>query len=156
MSKFSLKIIPNEISGTAQIYLIISFLDKFLKDAKSSERIKDYGNNTIKDSMPELVQSFFDENISLEDIADLKTNLENVINRSPVITITLSDIPDRSMKLKLVSWLRNINPICLIEFLSDPTIIGGLIIRSDRRRYDLSLRNKLENNKYNQGVLLDV
>ena len=90
-------------------------------------------------------------------MSELKIQLDKIIETSTVTTITLSDIPSTEMKMKIVSWFRSINSLAMVEFLTDASIVGGLIVRTEKRRYDLSLRKILENVDVNKiGILNDV
>lgn len=62
----------------------------------------------------------------------------------PVLHITLAAIPSPVLKKQLVGWVRtNCHPEALVEFVSDSTLGGGVVIRTPDHIYDHSFRGKL-------------
>ena len=57
----------------------------------------------------------------------------------------------------MVSWLRTINPFVLVEIIVDESIIGGVILKTDKKRIDLSISSVLLGNKDSiKGILNNV
>ena len=110
-----------------------------------------------KIELPEMMQYFFEDSIEWNHLSELKKELEGIISTSPTITLTLSGIPSNKFRMRIVSWLRTINPFVLVEFIIDSMIIGGLILKTDKKRIDLSISSLLLENKDSiKGVLSNV
>jgi len=159
MSKYSLKQMPSEITSLSQLQQVRVWIDELFSKQRSdiASKKNDTTNKLDKNNLPECIQCFFSSEVTWENLSELKIQLDKIIETSTVTTITLSDIPSTEMKMKIVSWFRSINSLAMVEFLTDASIVGGLIVRTEKRRYDLSLRKILENVDVNKiGILNDV
>ncbi len=145
MSEFQLKALPKQITSMAQIYQIISYIDDSLSSKRKIETFHKAGVKGKVDQieLPEIMQCFFSDKISWYDIADLRNKLDSIVKTSPVITITLSGIPSTEFKIKITTWFRTLNPFILIEIIVDESIIGGCLVKTERRELDFSMRSSL-------------
>ncbi|MEI7838646.1 MAG: hypothetical protein WCI37_02555 [bacterium] len=146
MSNYKMKALPKQITNLAQIYQIIGYIDNSLSSKLKAETSLKAGlNNKFEQiELPEIMQSFFSDKISWFDLANLRKQLDEIAKTAPVVTITLSDIPNAEFKMKVTSWFRSINPFILVEIMVDELIIGGCIIKTERREIDLSIRKSLK------------
>ena len=159
MSEYKLKGLPKQISNLAQIYQLISFIDSAISEKRSVEAANKAGIKAkiTKIELPEMMQYFFEDSIEWNSLSELKKQLEGIISSSPTVTLTLSGIPSNKFKTKMVSWLRTINPFVLVEIIVDESIIGGVILKTDKKRIDLSISSVLLGNKDSiKGILNNV
>jgi F0F1-type ATP synthase delta subunit len=159
MSEYKLKGLPKQISNLAQIYQLISFIDSAISEKRSVEAANKAGIKAkiTKIELPEIMQYFFEDSIEWNHLSELKKQLEVIITSSPTVTLTLSGIPSNKFKSKMVSWLRAINPFVLVEIIVDESIIGGVILKTDKKRIDLSISSVLLVNKdLIKGILNNV
>ncbi|MEI7759044.1 MAG: hypothetical protein WCJ05_02590 [bacterium] len=159
MSEYKLKGLPKQISNLAQIYQLISFIDSAISEKRSVEAANKAGIKAkiTKIELPEMMQYFFEDSIEWNHLSELKKQLEAIISSSPTVTLTLSGIPSNKFKTKMVSWLRTINPFVLVEIIVDESIIGGVILKTDKKRIDLSISSVLLGNKDSiKGILNNV
>jgi F0F1-type ATP synthase delta subunit len=159
MSEYKLKGLPKQISNLAQIYQLISFIDSAISEKRSVEAANKAGIKAkiTKIELPEMMQYFFEDSIEWNHLSELKKQLEGIISSSPTVTLTLSGIPSNKFKTKMVSWLRTINPFVLVEIIVDESIIGGVILKTDKKRIDLSISSVLLGNKDSiKGILNNV
>ena len=159
MSEYKLRGLPKQISNLAQIYQLISFIDSAISEKRSVEAANKAGIKAkiTKIELPEMMQYFFEDSIEWNHLSELKKQLEGIISSSPTVTLTLSGIPSNKFKTKMVSWLRTINPFVLVEIIVDESIIGGVILKTDKKRIDLSISSVLLGNKDSiKGILNNV
>jgi hypothetical protein len=159
MSEYKLRGLPKQISNLAQIYQLISFIDSAISEKRSVEAANKAGIKAkiTKIELPEMMQYFFEDSIEWNHLSELKKQLEAIISSSPTVTLTLSGIPSNKFKTKMVSWLRTINPFVLVEIIVDESIIGGVILKTDKKRIDLSISSVLLGNKDSiKGILNNV
>ena len=159
MSEYKLKGLPKQISNLAQIYQLISFIDSAISEKRSVEAANKAGIKAkiTKIELPEMMQYFFEDSIEWNHLSELKKQLEVIITSSPTVTLTLSGIPSNKFKTKMVSWLRTINPFVLVEIIVDESIIGGVILKTEKKRIDLSISSVLLVNKdLIKGILNNV
>ena len=159
MSEYKLKGLPKQISNLSQIYQLISFIDSAISEKRSVEAANKAGIKAkiTKIELPEMMQYFFEDSIEWNHLSELKKQLEGIISSSPTVTLTLSGIPSNKFKTKMVSWLRTINPFVLVEIIVDESIIGGVILKTDKKRIDLSISSVLLGNKDSiKGILNNV
>jgi hypothetical protein len=82
------------------------------------------------------------------DRKELGTFLQEVIDKAPVLSISLQADPSALFLQKLCIWLRqNIHPQLLIQVGLRPTIGAGCVIRSTNKYFDFSLRQHFANKK---------
>jgi hypothetical protein len=80
-------------------------------------------------------------------VTALASELERHLESAPNVTITLAAPAPHGLKIELVRWLRdNILREVMVEFLVNPDISGGMILRTRNKVYDLSFRTKLLEN----------
>jgi F0F1-type ATP synthase delta subunit len=76
----------------------------------------------------------------------LKTFLEAVREKSPVLHFSFSVNPAPRFLERLIVWLRReIDPNVLIQIGLEPTIGAGCVLRTTNRFFDFSLRNYFAN-----------
>ena len=159
MSEYKLRGLPKQISNLAQIYQLISFIDSAISEKRSVEAANKAGIKAkiTKIELPEMMQYFFEDSIEWNHLSELKKQLEGIISSSPTVALTLSGISSNKFKSKMVSWLRAINPFVLVEIIVDESIIGGVILKTDKKRIDLSISSVLLGNKDSiKGILNNV
>ena len=159
MSEYKLKELPKQISNIAQIYQLISFIDEAISEKRSVEAANKVGmkSKITKIELPEMMQYFFEDSIEWNHLSELKKELERIINTSPTVTLTLSGIPSNKLRMRIINWLRAINPFVLVEIIVDSSIIGGLIVKTDKQRIDLTISSLLLENKDSlKGVMSNV
>ena len=84
--------------------------------------------------------------------------LENYLDKSPTMRITLAAIPSLSVKHSIAAWLRaNVSPALLVDFRFNSALLGGMVVVCGSHIYDWSLRRQLLESKAKlDGVLKSV
>ena len=157
MPNFKLKGLPKQVANSAQIYQIISYIDNSYSNKRSIEASNRAGvkSHIEKIELPEIMQYFFGEKISWEDLGNLKQELLEIIKTAPVVTLTLSSIPSSSVRTKFVAWFRAISPVVLVEIIVDESIMGGVIVKTERRKLDFSISSVLPLGKKSLKEVVD-
>jgi predicted transcriptional regulator len=71
----------------------------------------------------------------------LIADLDAILHKGNVITITLAAQPSNSVKAKLVAWCRKeISPDVLVNFSFNKSLLGGMVVRAGSRVFDWSFR----------------
>ena len=121
--------LPSDIQDTEQIVDLLEDLQ--------SNRLKSQLSNAFFRANPRFSQ----EPQALEMIINyLQTILENPLE----LKVTFAQDPDEVLILELTEWVRdNLGHNILLRTDVDPMLIGGVVIRSPQRIYDLSWNKKL-------------
>lgn len=73
-------------------------------------------------------------------IREVLRELQNL----PRLTIRLATQPRYAYQQKLTDWFARFGPaVCQIQFICDPTIVGGMVIEYNGTVYDYSLKTRL-------------
>lgn len=148
--------LPGSIMSSSQLYQIISIIDSIVESSSKSGKKSGQKLDIDLESYPQFKGLIHGE-VSLGDLVGLKTKLEDLMEKVPVVRLTLSDFPDQKFCRELTEWFRDINPFCLVEIFIDDTIIGGVIIRCGRKTHDHSIRSQLIKAEGNlTGILTNV
>ena len=76
-----------------------------------------------------------------QDRERLRTFLETVKSRAPVMHMSFSTDPSPEFVAKLMAWLRQeIHPQLLLTVGLQPTIGAGCVVRTTNRYFDFTLR----------------
>lgn len=88
--------------------------------------------------------------IDRHSLDELMAALEDCLQRTPRIYITLAAPPSGELKKTLVDWCRrNIDPSILVEIDFNSTILGGMAVRFGSHIYDWSFRRAILENRSN-------
>ncbi len=159
----SLKL-PNTISSTDQIVAFIEDLTDYqsyirkLSVAARAEVERPAGLESP--SMPiELVNflkaQFGEEEVSIDQLEDIKIFFREVYSSSLTVHIMMAYLPNTSERTEMVHWFRdNIAPNILINFTQNSDMIGGLIVRTRAKIFDMSFRTVLLANKARLAELI--
>jgi hypothetical protein len=89
-------------------------------------------------------------------VAALAGELARHLEAAPSLTITLASSAPHGLKMELVKWLRlNVRREVMVEFLVNPDIGGGMILRTPNRVLDCTFRTKLLANPKRLTALLE-
>jgi len=138
-------ILPDSIYSPDHLRFCIEDLDRY---AAALER-RDRGS---KAALPELSTEASDllgeikgaDSNRADVVRALVVELQRHLEVAPKVAITLAAPPPRGLKAELVEWLRaNTVPEAMVEFLVNPDIAGGMVVRTANKIFDFSFRSKL-------------
>ena len=73
----------------------------------------------------------------IEDLQELEAAV-------PRIVVTLAAMPGNKLKASIVDWCRkNIDPVLLVDFRFNATILGGMVVQYGSHVYDWSWRRQI-------------
>lgn len=83
--------------------------------------------------------------INEEDLAKLDLALEDAYNNGPQVRMSFASEPDQESLEKFAGWFRKkVNPRVFIQVGIQPSLAGGCIVRTPKKRYDFSLTTALK------------
>lgn len=92
-----------------------------------------------------------DNNLSILEAKDRKLlikQLEVIQLHAPVVHFSFPSEPSRKALFSIVGWLRaKVNHYCIVIVGLEPAIGIGCIVRTENKILDLSLKNRLKENK---------
>ncbi len=82
------------------------------------------------------------------DRARLKTFMEYLRTKAPVVNASFATDPKTDFLMKLVTWFRNeAHPYVLLQTGLQPNIAAGCVIRTTNKYFDFSFRQQFQNSK---------
>ena len=104
----------------------------------------------------ELIRSWAkDSTLSQQSLDQLITELEQIKNTAPVMTITLAAPATAEVKQSLVTWCRaNIDANILVNFRFNSTLLGGMVVRFGSHIHDWSFRRVILGERHRWSEIL--
>lgn len=95
--------------------------------------------------------------VNVENLEAVQLELKRILDHAPRVTLTLAAIPGGVTKKAIVEWLRReVSPDILVRFEANRQILGGVMLRTKNRIYDLSFRKQITGNKNRLVELIHV
>lgn len=146
-------ILPSELYSQAQLGAVLAELRQYgglLRDRAVRQKV-----TQVDEPAPELsdltAKALRANRVVSADSAAVEVllyELENMRPHIPVAHIMLAAIPSDVVRSQLMAWLREqIHPQLLVSLAARPDIGGGIVLQVGSRRYDLSYRTQLLQNK---------
>jgi len=80
--------------------------------------------------------------------AGLKKQLKHIKDKAPVVHLTFATEPDFTSLKQLADYIRReLHPQALLHTGLQPSLVGGVYMRTPNKAYDLSIRSKLTQNR---------
>lgn len=124
-----------------------------LDDSLKQASLRTGGESTNLPKLSRLLNEMVEaNNLNVLHEAD-RNNLAKMIEflqaKSPVIHISFSVDPSPAFLRKLIIWMRdNMHPYILVRVGLQPTIGAGCIVRTNNKIFDLSLRERFNQEKH--------
>lgn len=145
--------LPDTITSADQIMAFVENLSdyqSYIRKLNVAARVKvDKPANLESPSMPiELVNflkaQFGDEEVTITRLEEIKTFFKDVKANSPSVHIMMAFAPTMSERAEMAHWFRaNIDPNILLSFTQNSDVIGGLLVRTRTKIFDMSFRTVL-------------
>ncbi len=139
--------LPKEIYSPTQVGAVLRELSEYREAVGEAARVKKVTGKAR--ALPEqsavlhqLTQGSSDEAF----LAELDQKLRETADK-PSVTVTLAGLPTERLKLEIVAWFRKLNPSVLVSFITDRTIAGGIVVRTEHTLHDWSWRRRLWENR---------
>jgi hypothetical protein len=120
-----------------------------LEDYLSQSHIREPGKQEALPKTSRLLDGLAGNNnknlLVPEDRQKLAKFLKDLMQKAPVIHISLAADPSSAFTAKLVAWLRtSVHPYALLQLGLQPSIAAGCILRTNNKTFDFSLRHRFD------------
>ena len=84
-----------------------------------------------------------------EDRSRLLHDARHLKNTAPVIHVTFATSADNDELTKIVDWVRqSVHPMAVLTVGLQPSLIGGVYIRTSNKVFDFSVRSQLADGRH--------
>lgn len=150
-------VFPPALTGRADISRLLRELEALDNDLESQRaRSKGKGGSYRLPNMSRALNDFLETNKL--DIADdqtrmnLRTQLRKLKDHAPVIHMTFASDADPDSMQRIVAWIRQeLHPQALISVGLQPSLVGGVYVRTPNHVHDLSIRAHMRDSR---GVIV--
>lgn len=140
-------VLPASLIGHADLSRMIREIET-IEGAVQAQKVRD---ESAKIHLPRLSQSlsdFFEENnlepTDSQTLLTLKDRMRVVKDHAPVVHMTFATEVDPEQLTGLVRWVRQeIHPYALITTGLQPSLVGGVYLRTPNKVYDFSIKSLL-------------
>lgn len=92
--------------------------------------------------------NFTDKDPNLDELMATNNWLKGLLQTNYLVTVTSAAVLQTPERKWLVEWFRNnTHPLVLINFNVNPSLIGGLVVRTRSKIFDMSFVSKLTHAK---------
>jgi hypothetical protein len=145
-------VLPASLIGNAEVARLIREIEKVDGDIEAQ---KVRGESLRLPPISQGLSDFLSENkidpADAKALAKLKEDLRKMKDKAPVIHMTFASEVDPYLLQKLVIWLReHIHPNAFVSVGLQPSLIGGVYVRTPNHVFDFSLKAVL---KGKRGVI---
>ena len=138
---------PDQLSATS---LELAAYMSSLRDA--AVRAKSNGQDIqlpdMSDLLTELLRASGVDPENSAGLDDMRTQLDQLLNKAPVVHLTLAALPARTFKRKMTLWFRTeVHPFILLTFAARADLGGGVVLQSGSHVYDYTFRRSILDNK---------
>jgi hypothetical protein len=149
-------ILPSALISRADLARLVREVES-VDSALETQKVKNDGQGSYR--LPTMSQSLGDFLVLNKiDITDdhgrvaLKEQLQRLKDKAPVIHMTFATAADPEALQDLVDWVRKeLHPQALISTGLQPSLIGGVYMRTPNHVYDFSMRATMQGKR---GVLV--
>lgn len=143
--------LPSQLVSPRDIRELLLELES-LKSWQTQHDVAKEARTTYPISEPELsrdasgfVHSWTKSGLTIEAIME---HLSKSLHAAPILTVTLAAEASKDIQATIVKWCRiNLSDTALVQFKTDPSLVGGMTMRIGSRLFDWSYRTKLIANK---------
>lgn len=139
--------LPPTLVGHADLARLVREVES-IEDDLQSQKVRDETAAYQMPSMSQGLDDFLELNkIDVTDghlLPDLKKQLQTLKDHAPIIHMTFAVEADSDSLEQLVAWLRQeIHPHTLLAVGLQPSLIGGVYMRTPNQVHDFSLKSVL-------------
>lgn len=142
-------ILPSALIGRADLARLVREVEA-VDGELETQKVKAKGE--VSYHMPTMSQSLSDFiDLNKLDLSDdhsrvlIKKQLQKLKDKAPVMHMTFATSADPEALQKLVEWVRDqLHPQALISVGLQPSLVGGVYLRTPNHVYDFSMRTRLQ------------
>jgi len=149
--------LPSTLIGKAHLAQLIRELEGVENDleaqkaanlGKAGTAAVDLHVPTMSKALAECIELNQTDIVDAQQRMKFKKTLNTIKNKAPVMHFTFASDPDGESLQKLVDWVRQeIHPRALISVGLQPSLVGGVYLRTPNHVHDFSLRALLHNKR---------
>lgn len=141
-------VLPPSLIGHGELSRMIRDVE-VVDGALQAQKVRNEGQATQMPEIGPVLQDFIDQNrLDLTDgktVLALKEHLRIIKDHAPVVHMTFAVEADNLSLQKLASWLREeIHPYSLITIGLQPSLVGGVYLRTPNKVHDFTLKALLK------------
>lgn len=145
-------ILPSALIGRVDLARLVREVEAVDSNLET-QKVKNHGEGGYR--MPNLSQSLSDfVEINKLDLTNdkervvTKEQLKRLKEKAPIIHMTFATTADPETLQQLVEWVReNLHPQALISVGLQPSLVGGVYLRTPNHIYDFSLRALMQDKR---------
>jgi hypothetical protein len=139
--------LPSGVIGPAELGVLRRNLETFNDEVhQAGLRAKSGVHKEVAKPVQAIIELAALNKADLRNPEDRQALIEGIIaaqDSAPTVTMSFATEPSNAFMVKIVQWLRNnIHPQLLVRIGLQPSIAAGCTLRTTSRIYDMSLRNK--------------
>lgn len=141
--------LPSALIGRADVARLILEVEKLDNDFET-QKVRDhkdeanYAIPTMSRSLTDFLQLNNLNIASAKERTQLRKELKLVKDKTPVMHMTFAVDPDPEFLQLLTDWVRtNIHPQALLSVGLQPSLVGGVFVRTPNHIHDFSVRTLL-------------
>jgi F0F1-type ATP synthase delta subunit len=146
-------ILPSALVGRADLSRLLRELEALDNDLES-QRARSH-SKTVAYQLPNMSQTlseFLETNkidiANDHDRMDLRTQLRKLKDHAPVVHLTFATDTDPDSLQQVVAWIRSqLHPQALMSIGLQPSLIGGVYIRTPNHVHDFSMRAHMKDSR---------
>ncbi len=140
--------LPSVIGGKRELIQLQREVEKLAEERLQARVAKREAREARTVSSPSTqLQQLLDTNkIELTDksLVEVARALSTMRDKAPKIQISFAAEPTDEVLQKFVRWFRDeVDPHALVQVGVQPSIAGGVVVQTEKKRYDYSLRSKV-------------
>lgn len=143
--------LPSNIYSREQLLQLddkLNLLEDELRDQSARLTTGLHKKEFSTDNVPELVEIFGLSEINQDNIRLARQQLADTMAKAKIIHLVFAHQPSLPAIEELVSWFRQqFGGGLLFQITTNPSIIGGVVIRLGSKLYDFSFASALANQK---------
>lgn len=143
-------ILPSNVVTKGDMARLVIDLERVDNEMTAADVRKKAGSKTVKRPvLSDELEAFLDENdLDLDESNERSVLIKKVRklkNDVPVVHMTFATVADPASLQKLVEWFRDsVHPQIVIEAGLQPSLVGGVYVRTPNHVHDFSLKGILQ------------
>lgn len=139
--------LPEQVVSSVDLVRVLRELEEVDESLRQNKLRKPGSPTKLARSSTTLEELASNNKVTLTDEKQrdqLITVLKGFMQHAPRIHMSVAAEPTANFKKDVIIWLRkNIHPLTLLEIGLQPNLAAGCVVRTNNKVFDMSLRNRL-------------
>ena len=147
-------VLPSSLATRSDLQRVIAEIERIdnsLNSAQIHEQIGHPADDSLTTSkqLADLLQINDIDIKNGEDRSRLLHDARHLKNTAPVIHVTFATSADNDELTKIIDWVRqSVHPMAVLAVGLQPSLIGGVYIRTTNKVFDFSIRSQMANGRH--------